>query len=139
MIEKIVRFIDWPTAPAAQFVLCVPTDHPQITALHTYYDNAQILNLPVQIRVLRKGEPLSPCRAVLLLPSENPDMPRLQSLMAKENVLLIAEGAAMAKLGVHIGFFADMNKIRLEVNRKSLEASGLKVSYKLLEVAKIVE
>ena len=38
-----------------------------------------------------------------------------------------------------LSFFSDMNRLRLEVNRKALEASGLKASFRLLEVAKIVE
>lgn len=139
IIEKIARFIDWPSPPAGQFTLCVAADHPQLAAVRTYYENTSILGLPVTLRLFRKGEAPSGCQAAFLMPGETPDMAKLRAIVDKEHVLLIGEGVDMAKWGVHIGFFPDMNKLRLEVNRKSLEASGLKASYKLLEVAKVVE
>jgi hypothetical protein len=139
IIEKVARFIDWPGMRPAQFVLCVAHDHPQLAILQSYYDSNPILDMPVQVRPLRRGDNLSQCRAALLAPGEPSDSLRLQSMSGREHVLLLAEGAEMARAGVHIGFYFDMNKMRLEVNRKTLEASGLKASYKLLEVAKVVE
>lgn len=139
MIEKVARFVDWPAAPAQQFTLCARAEHPQLAALRAYYEHATIAQLPVLVRPLRKGEPLAGCHAAFLLPGPNPELAALRAQADKEHVLLIGEGPEMAGLGVHIGFFSDMNRLRLEVNRKSLEASGLKVSFRLLEVAKIVE
>lgn len=139
IVEKVARFIDWPAAPAVpQFTLCVPGEHPQLAALRAYYERVSIDRLPVQIRPLRKGEALAGCQAAFLLPDAAPDG-QLRAQADKEHVLLIGEGADMARQGVHIGFFSDMNRLRLEVNRKALEASGLKASFRLLEVAKIVE
>jgi hypothetical protein len=138
IVEKVARFIDWPVAPALQFTLCAPGEHPQLAALRAYYERASIARLPVQIRPLRKGEALAGCQAAFLLPGAAPDG-ALRAQADKEHVLLIGEGADMASQGAHIGFFSDMNRLRLEVNRKALEASGLKASFHLLEVAKIVE
>jgi hypothetical protein len=139
MIGAVARFVEWPGAPGSQFTLCVADEHPQLAALHMFYDSATIGELPVQIRLFHKNETLAGCQAAFLLPGESADIAKLQSQAIAGHILLVGEGSGMAKQGVHIGFYPDMNHLKLEVNRKSLEASGLKASYRLLEKAKIVE
>jgi hypothetical protein len=53
-------------------------------------------------------------------------------------VLLVGESNGFAENGGAINFFTDGNKIRFEVNPKAAEAAGLRVSSRLLRVAKIV-
>ena len=140
MIEKVARFIDWPAAPAnGQFMLCAAAEHPQLAALRAYYDNAKIAKLPVGVRLLKKDDNLAGCQVAFLIPGAQADLVHLRAMADKEHVLLVGEGEQMARQGVHVGFFADMNKLSVEVNRKSLEAAGLKASFRLLEVVKIVE
>ncbi|PWF48644.1 YfiR family protein [Massilia glaciei] len=91
------------------------------------------------VRALRNGEPLAGCRAALVLPGAPEELAALRAGAGREHVLLFGEGGQMAAQGVHIGFFPDQGRLRVEVNRKALEASGLKASFRLLEVAKIVE
>ncbi|MES3024687.1 MAG: YfiR family protein, partial [Pseudomonadota bacterium] len=141
MIAKVARFVDWPAAPVppVAFTLCVPLEHPLLAALRAYYRRASIGQLPVLVRALRKGEPLAGCRAAIVLPGAPEELAMLRAEAGREHVLLIGEGDEAAALGVHIGFFPDLGRMRVEVNRKALEASGLKASFRLLEVAKIVE
>jgi hypothetical protein len=140
IIEKLARFVFWPALPAAgpAFTLCVSHQHPLLDAVRSHYERTTITQLPVLIRTLRRGEPLSGCRAAFILPAGH-DMAQLRVQANREHVLLIGEGNGIAGRGVHIGFFSDTNRLRLEVNRKALEASGLKASFRLLEVARIVE
>ena len=137
VIEKISRFIDWPHA-SGQFVLCVAADHPQLPVLHAYYDNATIAERNVLLQVLRRPDALSGCQVLFLGQKDLAELARFRALAEKEQVLLIAEGADVARNGVHVAFYFDMNRLRLEVNRKALEASGLKASFRLLEAAKVV-
>jgi hypothetical protein len=138
VIEKIARFIDWPRPPATQFTLCVASDHPQLQVLNAYYENATIAERPVAVHTMRRQDAPGACQVIFLAQKDIADLPRYRALAEKEQILLVAEGADVARNGVHIAFYFDMNRLRLEVNRKALEASGLKASFRLLEVAKIV-
>ncbi|MES2297480.1 MAG: YfiR family protein [Pseudomonadota bacterium] len=139
LIDRVARFVEWPGTPSSQFVLCVADEHPQLAYLRSYYDSATIAALPVQVRPLRKNETLAGCHAAILVPGETADINRMRSQADQAHVLLFGEGTGMARHGVHIGFYPGAKHMVLEVNRKSLEASGLKASFRLLEVAKIVE
>lgn len=138
VIEKIARFINWPGPPGASFRLCVAADHPQLPVLTAYYENATIAERPVVLQILRKQDALAGCQVIFLAPNDMSELARYRAAAEKEQSLLIAEGAGVARDGVHIAFYFDMNRLRLEVNRKTLEASGLKASFRLLEAAKIV-
>ena len=139
MIEKIARFIDWPGPAPARFGLCIGGDHPQLGAVKAYYESFAIGDRPVEIQVLKRSDGMAGCRALFLAPREMADIGRLKAIAEKGHVLLVAEGADAARNGAHVAFYSDMNKLRLEVNRRGLEASGLKASFRLLEMAKVVE
>ena len=139
VIEKIARFIDWPKPPDGQFVLCVAGEHPQLQALRAYYENIAIGERAVAIQVVKKGESASACRVLFLAPRDLPDLKRHRAAADRDNILLIAEGDGAARAGVHVAFYSDSGRLKLEVNRKALETSGLKASFRLLEVAKVVD
>jgi len=54
-------------------------------------------------------------------------------------LFLRARRPDLARQGVHVAFYSDMNRLRLEVNKRGLEASGLKASFLLFEAARLVE
>jgi hypothetical protein len=139
VIEKIARFIDWPALAGAGFQLCAPEDHPQLGVLRAYYEGAQIAERPVVVRPVRRFDGYTGCNLILLGQKEVGDLGRFRALAEKEHLLLVAEGADVARQGVHVAYFSDMNRLRLEVNKRVLDASGLKASFRLLEVAKVVD
>jgi hypothetical protein len=139
VIEKIARFIEWPAIPGNAFQICAADDHPQLPVLRAYYDGQQIAERPVAVRSVRRFDGFAGCNLIVLGQKDFADVTRFRTLAEKEHMLLVAEGAELAKQGVHVGYFSDMNRLRLEVNKRGLEASGLKASFRLLEVAKLVE
>jgi len=139
VVEKVARFIDWPKPPEGQFGLCVVGEHPQLAALRAYYENVTIAELPVSVHVVKRGESAPACKVLYLSARDLSDLARHRAVADRDNVLLIAEGPSAARQGVHVAFFTDSGRLKLEVNRKSLEGSGLKASFRLLEVAKVVD
>ncbi|MBL8516628.1 MAG: YfiR family protein [Betaproteobacteria bacterium] len=138
VIEKVVRFIDWPPMREAQFFLCAPAEHPQMSALKAYYENVTIGDKPVSVQAVKRGDRV-PCRVLFMAPADLSQPERIRGHLERGQTLLIAEGADAAAKGVHIAFYIDAGRLKLEVNRKSLETSGLKASFRLLEVARVVD
>ncbi len=56
-----------------------------------------------------------------------------------DNTLVVGEDAEFITQGGMIGFVNKQDKIKFQINLKTIKQSGLKVSAKLLEVADVVE
>jgi hypothetical protein len=55
-----------------------------------------------------------------------------------KNILVVGEESAFVTQGGMIAFVKKDDKIRLQINLKPLQQSGLKISAKLLEVSEVV-
>ena len=140
LIQKFSSFIEWPKALEAQFALCVVADHPLLPSLKTYYEKEPIAERPVTIQTIRRPNALAGCNVIFIAQKDMDDLARYRAAAVKNNVLLIAEGVNAARYGVHIAFYVEAGRVqRPRVNRKALEAAGLKASFRLLHEAEIVE
>jgi hypothetical protein len=54
-------------------------------------------------------------------------------------VLTVGEGTSFTRAGGMIAFVIENRRVRFEINRTAAENAGLKLSSKLLTVAKLVE
>ena len=138
MIDKIARFVEWPTWEDQRFRLCVTDKNPLLPALQSYYENSLLANKPVLLATFKGSSLPKNCQAVFLSDENLENLPTLLQLTRNQPILIVVEKENSVNQGVHIDFYTDENRLHLEVNRKSLETSGLKVSYHLLKVARIV-
>ena len=139
IIEKIARFIEWPRQAEGQFVLCVSADHPLLPVMRAYYASVVIADKPVVLQVIKRAEVVPACHLLFLGARELKDVARQRVAADRDHILLVAEGRDAARDGVHVAFYPDKDRLRLDVNRKALDASSLKASFRLLEVANIVD
>lgn len=146
MIEKIAGFIEWPAPPSSSITstpptplsICVTPEHPQLAALRLFYQPTPGTPPTTVLVVHKRVDPGSLCRVLFLAPRDiatAADLTRLRTLAEREHILLIAEGKRVARECVHVGFYFENGRRRIEVNRRALEAAGLKASFRLLELA----
>lgn len=139
IIEKIVRFIEWPTWPHEQFTLCVADKTPLLSAIQTYYASSSINNKPVNVYIVNNLEALNKCQAIYLDDEQTNDLAAILQITRSYPILIVAEKKDAVILGAHLGFFIEDDRLHLEVNRKALTNSGFKVSYHLLKESRIVD
>lgn len=77
----------------------------------------------------------SHCHILFISESEESRLPDILSAIKEHPVLTISDGNNYIERGVMIGFTNDDNKIKLEVNKKATESSGIKIDSQLLEIA----
>ena len=138
-IEKIAGFIQWPQPSATLFKICVDANNPLVDVLQNYYVQRQIAGKPATIVTIDSDAPPPDCQVYYLSAVKPLRLPLLLAWSAKHNVLLVTDTPDAATMGAHVVFYFSMNHIQIEVNRKSMMASGLQPSFKLLQVVKIVE
>ncbi len=144
-LERFTRFIDWPEEKTSvdalkPFVIGV-IGNPQFTdLLNNIYQDQKIQGKKVIVQNLSNIEEAK--NAHLLFISGNTDGSLEDILKYAKNlpVLTVSDSDGFAERGVMINFFmSKKQKIRFEINEQAIKNSELRISYKLLSVAKLVE
>jgi hypothetical protein len=142
-LYNFTKFIEWPPsatpASAGPFRLCLLADADFSDAV----DRA-IAGETVGSRQLERVEPQSPddvhnC-AILYVGRRHTER-GLRFLAAARNlpVLTVGDGASFLEQGGAIRFVLDNNRVRFDISTVAMQRSGLRVSSKLLRVARSVE
>jgi hypothetical protein len=141
-LYHFVEFVEWPEAsplPPATVTIGVLGRDPFGDVL----DKAILQKLPagrtLVIRRFARASDLEPCAILFISSSEMPHLPEILARLQGAPVLTVGEADRFARHGGMIGFFLEDNRVRLEVNRFAVEKAGLRVSSKLLAVARLVK
>jgi hypothetical protein len=141
-LYNFTKFIEWPAAasPApTPFRLCVLAD-PEFTRAV----DRTIAGELVEGRQLERVEPqsigeVSTC-AILYVGREHVDRSAPWLAAARDlPVLTVGDGPQFVQRGGAIGFVLENNRVRFDVSARAVQRAGLKVSSKLLRVARSVE
>lgn len=141
-IINFTRFITWKTQGTAE------TKSPIVIASFGTDDVCDILEefskkqndnqFIVVKRLKKKISEVTGCNLLFISQTEQSQLPQILKQLEGTNVLTVSDIPGFASHGGMIGFFIEQNKVKIEINVKATTKAGLKVSAKLLEVAKIV-
>lgn len=140
VVYNLLQFVSWPKAQEepASFSLCVPEDTSMLLALRGY--QGRRVNggaLFIKTIPLSSGG-VATCQALLVESGDPGTLLRAANLIGSQPVLLIGEGGSAISRGAMIGIDTDAGKVAFTVDLAALRRSGLKVSSKLLGLAKQV-
>ena len=142
-LEKFTRFIEWPDDTnvydtTENFVIGIVGEDSFEGVLETIYGSYPILNKNVQIIHDVTDKNFENCNLIFINILNEKSLDRILSLLKGKPILTISHNKGFAEEGVHINFINIGNKIRFEVNKKSMEESKLKASHLLLKQAIII-
>ncbi|MCG2722708.1 MAG: YfiR family protein [Thermodesulfovibrionales bacterium] len=136
-IYNFLKFIEWPAANNPSLKICV------IGEDHFGNDIREMLSGTVNNRKLSVknisdyGE-LKKCNLVFINHSEEDHLAELVNIAREYHIVTIGDTDGFAQQGVMINFYLQENKIRFEINNDAARRSGIRISSKLLNLAKIV-
>jgi hypothetical protein len=139
-LYNFTKFVEWPAAARdATFRVCALGDAAFIAAL-----DRTIADESIDGQRLVRVEPHSPedARHCAILYVGGTSGERGAPLIAAVRdlpVLTVGEGPQFLKRGGTIGFFLENNRVRFDISLRAAQRSGLKISSKLLRVARTVE
>lgn len=141
-LGKFSHFIDWPdNSFQNNDTLCIglyDTD-PFNGLLEDIYINRTIEDKPVKIRHINDYKNLEGINILFITENNSNELTSILSNARKHSILLVGDSKGYAEQGVHINFFLSEKRIKFEINESSIRDSGFFVSYRLLNIAKIVE
>jgi len=139
-IERITRFVEWPakdkTISKGQFVIGVYDEDDFYTTLTEVFKEKPIKEQKVKIIPVKGPEDISDCDLCYISQKAGPMIRKFVNAANSSGVLLMSATTNFSKEGVHINFYIEDEKLKFEINEKSIISAGFKVSYLLMQNTK---
>jgi hypothetical protein len=136
------QFVEWPTAAFkdanAPLIFCTLGEDEFHGALDDSINGKTIENRPLRVQHLKQLQEVEGCQVIFISANEKKRIPALLASLKGSPVLTVGESEHFAQEGGMIGLFLEENKIRFEINLASAEHAKLKLSSRLLALAKTV-
>jgi len=134
-LYHLLNYINWPVLPVDALHICVLGDD-TLGAMLRELSDRKVKNLPLAIET-DGTDKLTICQVVFI----SNRLANWQALLAKlgdSSLLTVGDPDDFAAQGGIVGFYALDGKIKLELNPQAAQRANLKISSKLLEMARIV-
>lgn len=140
-LYNFTKFVEWPPAAFSDgsFRVCVLGDDPfgkslkDLTGQEAAGRRLQVLAF--QDAIARPED----CHILFVSRSERGRLPAILSEVRKSPVLTVADTDGFLSDGGIINFLLEGTKIRFEINQEAADRAGIKISSKLLRLAKNVK
>jgi hypothetical protein len=140
---KFVGFIDWPAATFdradAPFVIGVIGGTPLGSELERIAGGRQVNGHPVQVRLLGRGDSSSGSQVLFVGRAESARLSAVVAATEGVPMLLVSESDGALAQGTAINFVVVDDKVRFDVALRAINRAGLKISARLLAVARVVQ
>lgn len=140
-VHNFAKFIEWPSgafedenSPLRIGILGEGPINTSLLGMH----GKKIQNRPLQISKARNGSNLRKYHIVFVNPSEKSRMGSILRGLKGSGVLTIGDIAGFAEQCGVINFYMESGKIRFEINVGAAQREKLRVSSRLLRLARIV-
>lgn len=140
-IYNIAKFVEWPAKPGpdnAPLHLCVLGKDPFGPALEEIKGKL-VKERKMEVALLDVTADARECDLLFIAASEERHLDRVVAILRGAGTLTVGDTEGYAQRGVMINFFHENGKIRFEINLDAVRRAGLKVSSKLLFLARIVD
>jgi hypothetical protein len=142
-LYNFTKFVEWPPDayrdPGAPLLICIVGHDPFSQILEGELRTRNVGGHPVEVRTLKPNDKLSVCQIVFVPATEKHQADRILRGLKGSTTLTVGETDGFAVLGGIINLTVEANKVHFEVNRLAAERAGLKISSRLLSIAKIVQ
>jgi hypothetical protein len=142
-ISKFPSYVTWPgqggTAVSQPFVFCVLGDSPLTNHLISLVALDTINGQPALVRSLSDLSEAGTCHLLVLPSGQSRRLPTILREFGDQPLLLVGDAPGLAAQGAHIALFRSQDRVGFAVNRNAFRRSGLQISFRLLEMARVVE
>jgi len=143
MLYNLTRFIEWPPSafpdPQDPIILCILGRDPFGSSLTSIVSQQTVNGRPVLIRHSHNDKDVGGCHVLYISSSERKTTAQIFSTLKGSGVLTVGEMAQFAARGGMIQFSLEDQQVRFDINLEAASRAGLKISSRLLLLARIVK
>jgi hypothetical protein len=139
-LYNFAKFVEWPgdtfEGPGDPVTFCVVGDDPFGEILDAVVEGENLAGRRLIVHRTRDLAELRDCHVVFVPRSERGRQGRILESLRNRSVLTVGEADGFLTEGGIIRFVLEQNKVRFDISPEAAESSGLKVSSKLLRLAR---
>ena len=142
-LVNFTKFVAWPPAgfnqPSAPLVIGLLGEDPFGEILDRTVRSQVVNNHPLVIKRFKRGEDPGGCHLLFISRSEKEGLPEIVRGLQGRGVLLVSEMDQFLDQGGMINLYLEADLVKFAANPEAAERAGLKISSKLLGLAKVVK
>jgi hypothetical protein len=141
-LYNFAKFVEWPadsySSPGAPLSICIVGHDPFGSDIEGELQTRKAWGHPVRVLALGPAETLSACHMVFIPITEKDQAGKVVRSLKGSSTLTVGETEGFAAMGGVINLTVEKSEVHFEVNRLAADGAHLKISAKLLSLAKIV-
>jgi hypothetical protein len=141
-LTKFAMFVEWPEKTfehkGAPLIIGILGEDPFGPSFEAALAKEAAGGRTFVLKRFKSASEAAGCQILFVGASEKERLPQILDAVRGRPVLTVADHEGFAHRGGMINFIMDGGKVRFEVNAAAVEAGGLKMSAKLLQVARAV-
>jgi hypothetical protein len=138
---NFTKFVEWPPNAfpnaSAPIVIAIVGDNPFGETLSATAAGKTVGGRAVVVKQFKDGQDLRACTILFISSSEKRQLAHIFESLKGSSVLTVSEIPGFARSGGMIAFLVEENKVRLEIDLDAALEARLKVSAKLIGVARL--
>jgi hypothetical protein len=142
-IERIMRFVEWPVKDSLRslntYIIGVYDENDFYNTLKEVFKDKPIKEHQVKIIPMKSPEQINTCNLCYISGRAISIISKFVDAANSSGILLMSASTDFCKAGVHINFYIEDEKLKFEINEKSMNSAGFKVSYLLMQNSRIVQ
>ncbi len=141
-LYNFAKFVEWPATAlrgqGAPIIVAVLGEDPFGADLEQILDGKTAGGRQLVIRRFKGVRDLGLCHILFVSSSERERLREILRALQNSTVLTVGETEGFAGLGGIINFILEENRVRFEINIDAADRARLKISSKLLKLARII-
>jgi hypothetical protein len=143
MLYNFAKFVKWPDSSfqntQGQLVFTILGEDPLAEALASTLSTRSVNGHPVFVRMVRRVADTAGSQVVYIAMSEAARAPEVLHLVQGSPALTVADSSGFVERGGMVDFSDATDHVQFEINQTRVERAGLKISAKLLALARVVD
>lgn len=139
---NFAKFIDWPATsfatPQSPFTICILGTDPFRRAMDDAWRGKTVGDRAVAVERSKDLADARRCQIVFVSSSEKRRVREILGSLRGTNALVVGETEGFAEAGAAVQFTIEDDRVRFLINTDAAARAGLKVSSKLLSLARVV-
>jgi len=136
-VFNLTKYVEWPH-PSQDLTIGFIGDGPMGETLQKMLDGKTSESRPVRVLLYPSDERLEQCNILFIAQSSPKKIRATLDKVRNKGVLTVGDSDSFARNGGMIGLVRTGDQVQLQVNLEATEASRLKISSRLLNLATIV-
>jgi hypothetical protein len=141
-VYNFLKFVEWPAEvfhrPEEPLVVAIVGEGPTAEATEQFLATKQVGERRILVRRVGWDDSLAGVHAVFVTEGDAKKLRHILAAASAKPILSIGEGESFASSGGLIGLVIEQRKVRFDIDMAVANATGLKVSSKLLALTRVV-